>query len=215
MQGFARSLGAILLLSAAGCAGAQPPRDNSEAQATAMDHTLRAISILSRHLSVPAADIEVLESAAIEWPDSSLGCPKPDRDYRPVITPGHYAVLRHDGSTYRVHMADGRGFVCEPSEAAAVKPRPVAKIAVPVEHMLTLARADLARRLGAPPEEVTLTGSHAVVWPDTSLGCPEQGRSYLPTQTKGHVLSFDWRGRSYRYHTDLYRFVPCPPVEPE
>ncbi|HUO83104.1 MAG TPA: hypothetical protein VM616_09640 [Gammaproteobacteria bacterium] len=208
----AGSLGAIVLMAVAGCAGAQSSRNGGEAPA---DPASLAIAILSRHLSVPAADIEVAEVGAIEWPDSSLGCPKSDRDYRPVITPGHFAVLRHAGATFRVHMANGRGFVCEPPEATAGKSPPVPRLAVPVEHLQTLARADLARRVGVPLEEVTLTGSYAVVWPDASLGCPERGRSYEPTQTKGHVLSFAWRGRSYRYHTDLHRVAPCPPIEPE
>lgn len=35
---------------------------------------------------------------AVTWPDTSLGCPLPDRTYAQVITPGYRLVLS-DGTT--------------------------------------------------------------------------------------------------------------------
>lgn len=173
-----------------------------------------ALQTLSEHLSRPADEIEVVSIAPIDWRDSSLGCPKPDHSYMQVITPGHYAVLRHRGQSYRVHMANGRAFVCERvSGEAGTEKLPVPMLALPLEQLQTLARADLARRLGVPVEQISLARTQSVMWPDASLGCPVAGQSYEPAQSKGQVFEFTYRGRAYTYHTDLRRVFPCPPLE--
>ncbi len=173
-----------------------------------------ALKTLSGHLSRPAVELEVLSVAAIDWRDSSLGCPKPDRSYMQVITPGHYAILRHRGQSYRVHMANGRAFVCERAgDEAGTEKLPVPMLALPLEQLQTLARADLARRLGVPVEQISLARTQSAMWPDTSLGCPVAGQSYEPAQSKGQVFEFTYRGRAYTYHTDLRRVFPCPPLE--
>ncbi|MGH8165958.1 MAG: hypothetical protein ACREQ1_01895, partial [Woeseiaceae bacterium] len=46
-----------------------------------------ASQIASKHLSVPASELEILRIDAIEWRDSSLGCPDPGMNYMQVITP--------------------------------------------------------------------------------------------------------------------------------
>ncbi len=175
-----------------------------------------ALTTLSGHLSRPAEEIEVVSVTAIDWRDSSLGCPKPDRSYLQVITPGHYAVLRHRGTSYRVHMANGRGFVCEGAGGKAdAKRLPVPMLALPLEQLRRLASADLARRLEVPVEQISLARTQSVIWPDASLGCPVTGQSYERAQSKGHVFEFTHRGRVYTYHTDLRRVFPCPPLERE
>jgi len=220
----------FLLAANAGCAGARaagsdehsdmtglpdnPTADSAAAQSSGAEAL--ASKTLSEHLSRPVEEIEVVSVTPIDWPDSSLGCPRPDRQYMQVITPGHVAVLRHGGATYHVHMAGGRAFVCErtPGEAAGEK-QPVPKLALPLEHLQTLARADLARQLGVPVEQVSLAGTQPAVWRDANLGCPQAGESYETAPTKGYVLGLSYRGRLYRYHTDRFRLIPCPPFARE
>ncbi|HYR20975.1 MAG TPA: hypothetical protein VEQ15_15870, partial [Myxococcales bacterium] len=50
-------------------------------------------------------------------------------------------------------------------------------------------------------------------WPDTSLGCPKPGMSYAQVVTRGFLIELEAAGKSYRYHSDLERVVPCE--EPE
>lgn len=66
------------------------------------------------HLSgVDTASIIVQKGEAVEWPDGSLGCPKPGVAYLQVITPGYHVLLLAGASSYD-YRADGRGrfFVC-------------------------------------------------------------------------------------------------------
>jgi hypothetical protein len=215
---------AILASGAASCAwtsldaekaaetAPNPPSTSTPASAANIEALAK--ETLGKYLSRPVEEIELVSVVPIDWPDSSVGCPRPDREYLQVITPGHYAVLRHAGTTYRVHMAEGRAFVCDrPAGEVPPDKRPAPKLAIPLEHLKTLARADLARRLGVAVEEVSLTRTESVVWPDTSLGCPEPGQTYQPEAAKGFVLEYSCRGRSFAYHTDRFRLLPCPPVE--
>ncbi len=63
------------------------------------------------------------------------------------------------------------------------------------------ARADLAERLGIDPSIIEVRTAVLVIWPDTSLGCPEPKRQYAQVPTDGSIIELVVEGRSYRYHT--------------
>jgi hypothetical protein len=211
----------LALTSVSACASDAGERDVTAPAATPAakpsaprDLDKLAVETLRKHLKDPAADVEVLSITPIEWRDSSLGCPRPDFLYMQVITPGHLAVLRHAGTTYQVHMAEKSAFVCDRA-AGEIAKESVPKVEVPVtiERMEALARADLARRLGVAADQISIADAKPVVWQDLSLGCPEPGQSYKAVPVSGNVLTLTYHGRTYTYHTDRYRVMPCPPFQ--
>ena len=57
-------------------------------------------------LGRPADKITLFDVVRVteeEWPDSSLGCPKPGQAYLQVITPGYRVVLGANGKEYEYH----------------------------------------------------------------------------------------------------------------
>ena len=58
---------------------------------------------LARRLKVPVSDISVVSVEAVDWPDTSLGCPQPGMAYAQVITPGFRVVLEAAGKTCEYH----------------------------------------------------------------------------------------------------------------
>ena len=78
-----------------------------------------AIKDLASTKSIDPAEIEVLQASPVVWPDSSLGCPQPDRGYMQVLTDGARIVLRANGRVYHYHSGGNRKpFLCEkPSKA--------------------------------------------------------------------------------------------------
>ena len=64
---------------------------------------LLAANYLAGKLDVAANDLTLVRSNATEWPDASLGCPKPGMMYAQAITPGYQITFEHDGSNYAVH----------------------------------------------------------------------------------------------------------------
>ncbi|MDH7485450.1 MAG: hypothetical protein QHJ81_04145 [Anaerolineae bacterium] len=69
---------------------------------------------LSRRLGIGIEEIEVQSVEAVEWPDTSLGCPQPGMMYAQVITPGYRILLRAGGQTYEYHSDRQRAILCQP-----------------------------------------------------------------------------------------------------
>ena len=63
----------------------------------------RALADLTQRLDMPEDEIQVVSVEAVEWSDSSLGCPSEGMDYAQVITPGYEIILQADGAEYRYH----------------------------------------------------------------------------------------------------------------
>ncbi len=79
-------------------ASARPPSSGFE---VALE--LLAANYLAGKLGVGANELTLVRSNATEWPDSSLGCPKPGMMYAQAITPGYEITFEHQGSNYAVH----------------------------------------------------------------------------------------------------------------
>ena len=76
-----------------------------------------AKQVASKHLTVPAAQMTVQHTEAVDWPDSSLGCPQPDMMYLQVITPGFKVMLKASGKIYPVHVGGTQAVMCLESKA--------------------------------------------------------------------------------------------------
>ena len=57
------------------------------------------------------------------------------------------------------------------------------------KRALDLALEALGREVNLTKLELTRQRVYAVEWPDSSLGCPQQGRSYLQVITPGYLVS--------------------------
>jgi hypothetical protein len=69
---------------------------------------------LAQRLDIPITQISLVEATAVEWSDSSLGCPQPDMFYTQVITPGYRILFDFNGQQYEYHSNRETYFVyCE------------------------------------------------------------------------------------------------------
>ena len=144
---------------------------------------------------------------AIDWRDSSLGCPKPGMAYLEVITPGHKVMLSVDGQVYAVHEAKNRAFVCKQAQAGGRIDR---QQQLEYRRQMLTAQNDLARRLGVPVKEIHPVGGEKKTWDDASLDCPEEGVQYAQVETPGWVLTLRHGERDYTYHADARPHVSLP-----
>ena len=78
-----------------------------------------------------------------------------------------------------------------------------------VAELVERAKADLARRLGASVESITVVSVMAAEWPDTSLGCPEKGKVYASVVTPGHRIVLACGNARYEYRTDGHHIRMC------
>ena len=66
---------------------------------------------LAKRAGVSTEKIRVVKVEAVEWRDSSLGCPQPGMMYAQVITPGYRVVLSDGQSEYEYHTDRSRSVV--------------------------------------------------------------------------------------------------------
>jgi hypothetical protein len=59
---------------------------------------------------------------------------------------------------------------------------------------------DLAGRLAIDPDQITLLEAQAVVWPDSSFGCPKPGMAYTQVQQEGALIRLAVGDQVYDYH---------------
>ena len=99
-----------MVILCAGITGAGAGQDAAEAEAVRL-----ATRTLSEHLDVDEPSVTVDEVFAVDWPDSSLGCPEPGRTYAPIVMSGYRVTLavNDDERTHRVHVAGTRAVVCD------------------------------------------------------------------------------------------------------
>jgi hypothetical protein len=82
------------------------PSVDPRAQA-AVDAALRDAAT---QLGVSATDLTIERVETREWPDASLGCPRPGQMYAQVLTPGFLILISSAGKRLEYH-ADERGRV--------------------------------------------------------------------------------------------------------
>ncbi len=68
---------------------------------------------LAERLDVIKEEIKVKSTQKKDWPDSSLGCPKPGMMYAQVITPGYLIVLETVGKGYNYHTSQDVVTLCQ------------------------------------------------------------------------------------------------------
>lgn len=101
--------------------------------------------------------------------------------------------------------------------AAEFAPTPETTPTVAPERGMALSEALLpwvTEQLGVPEATLTLEAAEAVMWPDTSLGCPQPGMMYAEVITPGWRFVFrDSKGMEILVHTDeaLQQRVLCEP----
>jgi hypothetical protein len=69
---------------------------------------------LSARLKIEASSIQVVLAENVDWPDGSLGCPKPGIMYIQIVTPGVLIRLQYAGKVYEYHSGGNtKPFYCE------------------------------------------------------------------------------------------------------
>lgn len=80
---------------------------------------------LARSLELCVSEISVMSAEAVDWSDTSLGCPQPGEMYAQVITPGFLIVLEATGQTYEYHTDRvDQVVLCETTTDSQIGPDP-------------------------------------------------------------------------------------------
>lgn len=86
-----------------------------------------------------------------------------------------------------------------------------------LRYLVEKARADLAQRLSISISQINLVDAKEVVWPNSSLGCPQPGMVYAEVLTPGYLIILNADDKEYEYHASKGTYVvycdnPTPPI---
>jgi hypothetical protein len=155
---------------------------------------------LAAELEVEENVLELVSTEQVQWPNSALGCPEKGRSYLQVMTPGYRVSFRHNDQIYRVNVGNRRAVYCK---GGAKKPGFEKNEGIgPALRISQLAQQDLVSRLGIDVSRVKIKFVKPTVWPDTGLGCPEEGKDYEKVETAGYLVELEVDGETYEYHAD-------------
>jgi hypothetical protein len=103
----------LFLLVAAACSRAGSDAPTAQSHPPGSPAAIAATTVAQQTGSdVDAVVIRSVE--AIDFGDSSLGCPQPGMAYLQVITPGYKIIAEAIGKTFDVRVAGARGLICDP-----------------------------------------------------------------------------------------------------
>ena len=146
----------------------------------------------------------MVRAEAVLWNNGSLGCPKPGEFYIQIMINGYWVVLKVEGVEYDYRVSDKGSFkLCEGENMPPVNSTDTSIQNPLVSH----AKEDLAERLGIPITDIELLSFEEVVWPDSSLGCPQPGMRYLQVPSDGALIRLSAEGQVYDYHSGSNRGV--------
>lgn len=91
--------------------------------------------------------------------------------------------------------------MAEYRSAAAADGQTGVEIPVDAQSVVDLVVQDAAVHLGTDPATLTVTAIDAVDWPDSSLGCPDDGGVYAPVISPGFRITISDGAQSLEYHT--------------
>lgn len=86
-----------------------------------------------------------------------------------------------------------------------------------MQNLIAKAMEDLAQRLSISRSQINLVEAKGVVWPDSSLGCPQPGMAYAQVLTPGYLFILSADDIEFEYHASrgtevIYCENPNPPI---
>jgi hypothetical protein len=88
-----------------------PSRSNWPSEANPAVHA--AMEDLASQLNIAPESVQVLSVTAVDWPDTSLGCPQPGMFYAQVIVQGYKIVVTAGRDQVEYHSdSQGRVVTC-------------------------------------------------------------------------------------------------------
>ena len=76
-----------------------------------------------------------------------------------------------------------------------------------IDSLTKKAVQDLVTRLSIPQEHIQVIEAKAVVWPNSSLGCPQPGMRYADMLVPGYLIRLKAQQTEFEYHAGKIFFI--------
>lgn len=159
-------------------------------------------------LEVAADALDLIHVESVRWSQEMLDCSETIR-----VTGGNpgYQVYVVAGDTVYVYHADVQNTVrsCGETDRFSLDADILLKVDPVAAEMAALAQSRLAEQFIVSTSSIQLVDIRALVWDDSSLGCPVRGQAYSPGDVQGYRIVLKLNDTEYIYHTDDRSLIPC------
>lgn len=169
-----------------------------------------AINTLAEHNILPIKNIEVISVKAVQWPDSSLGCPQPGMMYAQVITSGYQVTLiaTTSGNTHAVHIGAGRAVVCDKTASTRSQTEKNLRFGKRWQQSQK-AQQLLADRLSVTIKEIRIVGARTIAQEKAGPLCKKKSGKEKPAQSQLQIIELSHDDQIYRYGVIDNHVVVC------
>jgi hypothetical protein len=147
-----------------------------------------AVSDLAATLNLPADQITLTSTEAVDWPDGCLGIQKIGVMCTQAIVPGYKIILTADGKQYEYHTSKDGSQIAQAGEVDA---------AGAVEAMVI---KQLASNLGLMESDISVVSTALIDFPDSCLGVAMNNMMCAQHVTPGQIIVLEANGIQYEYH---------------
>jgi len=135
-----------------------------------------------------------------------------------TITSGCQDYFVDSGAPLEVNPSQTAVSVVPTQGESSMTPSPANPAEPGLQNLIEKAIADLAQRFSVPADQIKLVEATPLVWPDSSLGCPQKGIVYAQVLTPGYLIRLNANNTEYEYHASrgtevIYCENPSPPVQ--
>jgi len=165
---------------------------------------------LAARLNIIPNAVQLARITDVQWSDFDFGCS--GRLSFDQLRSGYEVEFLVGGIVHRYRVALPDTFVlCSGDEPA--RDQLLLLIDPSAEEFFSLAQQRVARELDLPLRRVRLAQLEAVIWTDTSLGCPQNGTTYDPAEIQGYRVVLLAGENQFTFHTDSISIFACNPPE--
>ena len=181
------------------------PNDDSSSTESPVQWTpaqQAAITVLSQSLNLPAEQISMISTEAVDWRDGCMGIQKIGMMCTQAIVPGYKIILEANGKQYEFHTNKNGSQVAQVGETAA---------SGKVEEMVI---KQLVSNLGLQTSDVSVVSTSEVDFPDSCLGVAMNNVMCAQLVTPGQIIVLEAKGIQYEYHvtSDGSQIQPATPA---
>ncbi|NWG33167.1 MAG: hypothetical protein HXY42_01885 [Chloroflexi bacterium] len=147
-----------------------------------------ALTLLSQTLRLPAAQLAILSTEAVTWPNGCLGVERPGMICTQAVVEGYRILIEADGKQYEVRTNQTGSMALI---ASGVEPGSLIEV--------VLIR-QLAENLGLQEAGISVVSNEAVEFADACLGVAMQDVMCAQVIVPGRIVVLEADGVQYEYH---------------
>lgn len=165
--------------------------------------------VIAHHAQQRDADpqqVRLVRAQSWRWQGDSLAC-RDDPTVAERVTGYRLELLL--GARTAVYHTDGTHILLCPG-GGRLRDELLLRVDPIAAELGALARRRVAEARGVNLYEVRLVEAIPIAWPDTSLGCPQEGQTYAANRIDGYRFVVGVDDDLFAFHTDARRLLPCP-----